>query len=35
MTIEQAIREAVQETIAKLGLAAFKATSWFPRNRKD
>ena len=27
--IEQAIRDAVHETIAELGIDALKATSWF------
>ncbi len=29
-----AIREAAVETIQKLGLSAFKATSWFPSSRE-
>ena len=30
----KAIREAAVETIQKLGLGAFKATSWFPSSRE-
>ena len=32
--ITNAIREAAVETIQKLGLSAFKATSWFPSSRE-
>ncbi len=32
--ITNAIREALVETIQKLGLSAFKATSWFPSSRE-
>jgi hypothetical protein len=35
MTPEQAIRAAVEETLASMGLQDFRATSWFPSMRKE
>lgn len=32
--IEAAIRQAVHETVAALGIGALKALSWFPSNRE-
>ena len=32
---EQAIREAVTETIAELGMEAVYALSWFPSNQEQ
>lgn len=30
--VEEAIEQAVHQTIAELGLEAFRALSWFPSN---
>ncbi len=34
MTNEEAIAQAVRETVAKLGIDAVRRLSWFPSNRK-
>ncbi len=33
--VYQAVRCSVEQTVAKLGIEAVRALSWFPANRKD